>query len=60
MTVHQIKGSIVFECDGCGDNLDTSTLDFIEARTTIKEAEWNSRRDDAANAWQHFCPRCKS
>jgi len=49
-------GQITFECDVCGDTLDTDTSDFSEAIRTLKNEGWTARRIGAD--WIHSCAEC--
>lgn len=50
------KGDIVFECDGCGEVLETGTGDFDAARNLMRREQWSSVR--VGVTWQNFCPQC--
>lgn len=57
MIDHQ-HGKIVFECDACGDTLETDTNDFNEANTARRDAGWLAEK--VGRDWLHFCSeRCK-
>jgi|GEM_PF-1655618 len=58
MTVHRIKGTVQFECDGCGDDFDAETADWFDACTALAAAEWAPRRE-ADGTWSHLCARCR-
>ena len=48
--------TIVFECDGCGDELDTDTTDLREAKDYLKDSDWRARMEDTL--WCHYCFSC--
>lgn len=50
------KGRIVFECDTCGEVLDTSTGSFEVAQEARREAEWKVAK--IGMDWSHYCPSC--
>lgn len=57
MIDHQ-RGQIVFECDACGDTLDTDTREFDEANALRREEGWLAEK--VGRDWVHFCSdRCK-
>ena len=47
------RESVVFECDACGEELETGERDFDDARDQLKREGWIVRR--AGNRWLHFC-----
>jgi hypothetical protein len=49
-------GNIVFECDGCGDILDTETSNFNAARNMLKRDGWRAIK--IGTDWQHYCTGC--
>lgn len=55
MSTTRIYGKIAFECDGCADVLETHTINFEEALAIMREQEWLTRRDEAADCWRHYC-----
>jgi hypothetical protein len=53
MTITRRHGDIEFECDSCGDTLETFTDDWLDAKETLDRNKWLARlRDDQ---WVHFC-----
>lgn len=52
----KIHGKIVFECDSCGDALDTETAEFAEAKDKLDAEGWKTFK--TANDWSHKCPDC--
>lgn len=50
-------GDVVFECDGCGEVLETDTADFGSALNMLKREGWRARKFD--NVWQHYCGACE-
>ncbi|MGA7072111.1 hypothetical protein [Bradyrhizobium sp.] len=50
------RGKIIFECDVCGDTLDTETGDFNEARALLEREEWKARK--MGSDWLHSCSKC--
>lgn len=52
------KGNIVFECDGCGEVLETETANFDAARNMMKREGW--RAECVKNIWSHYCSGCWS
>jgi hypothetical protein len=47
------RGKIVFECDACGDVLETEESEFDEANAVRRDACWIARKID--DEWVHFC-----
>jgi hypothetical protein len=58
MSIHREDGLIVFVCDECGEQLETDTEEFDEARQQMQEANWTYRKDDGGQ-WEHYCSICK-
>lgn len=54
--ITRIHGKINFECDGCGEVLDTETRDFEEARQSMRSEMWDSQKE--GDVWCHYCSRC--
>jgi len=52
----RIHGRIHFECDGCGEFIDTETKDFEEARHVIQAEMWETTK--VKDVWCHYCSRC--
>lgn len=52
----RIHGKINFECDGCGEVLDTEKRDFDEARAVAKSEMWTTNK--IKDVWMHYCSRC--
>ena len=53
------KDGITFECDICGEVLETNTKEFDEAIDTLRNEGWISKRSVDDDTWAHFCPECK-
>jgi len=54
------KGKLVFECDACGEVLETGESDFEEARAVFKAAEWKAVMGQGRKPeWEHYCAECK-
>jgi hypothetical protein len=49
------RGLIVFECDSCGENLETGTRDFDVAVAELRFEEWLTVK--RKREWLHFCSR---
>ena len=49
-------GNICFECDVCGDTLETEERDFTDAKRIFDRADWHARKIGAD--WIHTCPDC--
>jgi hypothetical protein len=52
----KIGTEIVFECDECGDNLETGTNDWDEALDYMRDNDWTAQKID--DVWCHFCFGC--
>lgn len=53
----QQKGNIIFECDECGETLDTETSSFDAALKTLKRDGWKAEK--VADVWTHKCDCCQ-
>jgi Fe2+ or Zn2+ uptake regulation protein len=51
------KGNIVFQCDECGEVLETNTNDFDSARNLLKRERWAVEKIDGE--WEHYCSNCR-
>lgn len=49
---------IVFECDDCGEELNTETEDWNEAIEQMRTEEWRAVK--SYDEWEHYCPDCKA
>lgn len=49
-------GKIVFECDVCGETLETDEREFAEAKAVLDDEGWRARKLGAD--WMHYCPEC--
>lgn len=49
-------GKIVVACDSCGEELNTETADFAEARAMMQREGWKVRK--IVNEWLHGCADC--
>ncbi len=58
MTTTRHGRIIVFECDICGDSLDTGETEFSESLHVKKQEEWTSRKDEDGD-WIDVCSSCK-
>jgi hypothetical protein len=52
------KGDVVFECDICGNVLETETSDFESARNLLRREGWRTLK--VGDVWMHKCPSCQS
>ena len=52
----RIHGQVHFECDDCGDVLDTESKDFDSAVLILKNENWSSEK--IGDVWRHCCPLC--
>lgn len=55
MSVTRSYGDIEFECDGCGDGLETHTDEWADAKALLDSEGWLTRKIDGE--WKHFCCR---
>jgi hypothetical protein len=53
----QDHGDIIFECDGCGEALDTGQVDFDSAWNFAKREGWRAKK--IGLEWEHECPECQ-
>lgn len=56
MTIDRQHGDIVFECDGCGETLETAQADFGAAFNFVKREGWRAKK--IGNVWSHYCDAC--
>jgi len=49
-------GQVVFECDDCGQTLETGESDFGDAMNAYKDEGWRSKKE--RTGWLHLCPDC--
>lgn len=56
--IHRQHDQIEFECDDCGDVLDTSATEWSDALRSLKNEGWISRKA-GNNQWEHFCSACE-
>lgn len=49
--------TITFECDGCGDEFESSTDVWSDALAEFKRHGGCARKE--ADEWVHLCPECK-
>lgn len=54
--IHRNHGDITFECDSCGETLDTNDDDWNVAWNMAKRDGWTSRK--IAGEWEHSCLTC--
>lgn len=57
MSTDRQHGNIVFECDACGDVLETEQADWGSAWNKAKHEGWRSRKID--DVWVHHCDNCE-
>ena len=50
-------GDIVFECDTCGEVLESGTADFGSAWNHAKREGWRTRK--IGTEWVHACSKCE-
>lgn len=55
--ITRVYNKIVFECDGCGDTLDTQETEFDKANFERRENRWSALRN-MKGEWEHLCSRC--
>jgi hypothetical protein len=55
--IHRQHDQIEFECDDCGEVLETDASDWSEALRRMKTEGWVSRKN--GSQWEHFCPVCE-
>lgn len=59
------KGKLFFECDGCGEVLETEQSIMDDARRVFQDNGWSAQavegrgRQGATTDWKHYCPDCK-
>lgn len=49
-------GKLVYECDSCGDTLETEAREFPEADEIRRSNDWKVRK--IGRDWIHGCPKC--
>lgn len=53
----RIYGQIAFECDACGEALETGEKEFAEAKAFFDAEDWRALK--VGSDWVHTCPGCK-
>lgn len=49
----------MIECDGCGDNEESSEgLTFNDAMQEFKDSDGYRNKHNETDGWQNFCPSC--
>ena len=56
MSIIRNHGFIVFECDDCGETLETGVKEFYLAPEAAKQEGWDISK--ANGEWIHRCPEC--
>jgi len=56
MSMTRDHGDFVFECDSCGNALETNEDDFNVAISALKREGWKSAK--SGSSWKHICPDC--
>jgi hypothetical protein len=56
MSIRRYGASITFECDECGDALETRCTTVTAAKAEKSEAGWRSER--RGEGWVDLCPGC--
>lgn len=54
MMVCKFSDDIVFNCDNCGELIDTETKSFRDSLDFIKSEGWIISKDEEGK-WMHFC-----
>lgn len=52
------RGDVIFECDGCGEVLDSETGNFEAAVNLLRRSGWKFFKE--GDVWIHRCPDCKA
>ena len=50
-------GKVVYECDNCGDGLDTEEREFEDALSVFRAAGWLAEK--VGREWVHTCGKCR-
>jgi len=50
------RGDLIFECDACGDVLETETSNFDSAMNAMRREGWKSMK--IKDVWVHNCSSC--
>ena len=62
MGIKRFRGLIIFECDECGEEIETNESDFQAAinvfRNDPEGEKWESNQD-GKGSWSNYCPDCK-
>jgi hypothetical protein len=54
--IQRIHGKVTFECDRCGEVLNTAEGDFQDALQTLRESGWKAKK--IGDDWTHICDEC--
>lgn len=62
--ITRIHGKVVFECDRCGNSLETGEHAFQDALQAMRDAGWKAEKITAGAPiqvaeWTHNCEECK-
>lgn len=57
MSVQRHRGTIIFECDYCGDQHVTGTDEWDDAIADLKDNDWFFTKEDGQ--WKHYCKNCR-
>lgn len=58
MASERQHGMVVFICDGCDDDFESGTDDFLDAVASLKDEGWLITRS-GDEEWRHYCPACR-
>lgn len=50
-------GKVTFECDSCGELLETDESDWTDAQAHFRSAGWLAQK--VGQEWLHTCDTCK-
>lgn len=50
-------GEIIFECDDCGDTLETGESEWVDAQAEFRREGW--RAQNLSGEWLHLCADCR-
>ena len=57
MSVERQDGIVIFECDNCGEELDTDETEFVDALDVLREEGWKAFK--VSGDWVHHCGDCR-
>lgn len=55
--IHRSHSMIEFECDDCGEIIETQEAEWQAALKVFKNEGWRSTKN--GSQWEHYCDKCE-